>query len=697
MTKYDSLKAEANTLLTLCNVRDTLKDILVLKTELSKRELVRVDDFLNGSEDDCLDCRVCGGRECGDGVDALEREADGCCCDKTLSGEIGDGRIGKGKSTDVNEKQAASKHEKRDMKCDLCDIVLTGKESHIMHLRGKKHQRALYLSKLDQVHDPGNSRELEKMFDKEVIERREGEMFYCRACDCKATGIACMTMHVGGTRHRSSLKKVRGLSEEVAGDSNRSVGELRCEFCQCNVPDTFCMKQHLCGERHRKALAREKKQGGEDVSGNSIDASPDIGVRRKRARNPEDALKTVGKDGNEHEFYCSVCDCSMAGPIPYLAHVNGARHRKRAAKSSLRESVARKDGDDAGAPTRNDQEFRCGVCACIVQGEVPYREHLSGARHRKMLARQTKELSLKNIADPEVIANVVDDEISTYKCKVCDCKMEGLIPYLDHMKGSRHRKTLTRCEMKGSSVGSNSAEARRIKKQSFRCKLCDCEMEGEVTYKKHLSGARHRKALARDSAKDSNWANLASSSSTSSNHKQKKAHKSKREKEDFFCAICNCTMAGQIPYVAHKRGRRHRRTLVRHDEERTSTHNTTRIDRARKEQNKVYRCEICNCEMCGEVPYQKHLEGARHRKALKRHPEERTTVSVAQRYTSEPSIHSKLPLRNEGVVGTPNLKCSAESPHWNAFIRTIASQNQGVSYGEFIRKDNKLAQTSSAS
>merc|ERR550532_1508027 len=69
----------------------------------------------------------------------------------------------------------------------------------------------------------------------------------------------------------------------------------------------------------------------------------------------------------------------------------------------------------------------------------------------------------------------------------------------------------------------------------------------------------------------------------------------------YDCTICNVTIIGEVPYNAHLEGKKHKATLE-------------------KTQNPVptqqFRCEVCNVEVQNEGQYTSHMEGKKHKKKL---------------------------------------------------------------------------------
>ncbi|XP_023368410.1 zinc finger RNA-binding protein 2 [Otolemur garnettii] len=90
--------------------------------------------------------------------------------------------------------------------------------------------------------------------------------------------------------------------------------------------------------------------------------------------------KGIPKEPQLH--YCDVCKISCAGPQTYREHLEGQRHKKKAAQ---------KTGVQPDSSPRGIQgHLHCGLCAVSCTGPDTYAAHIQGARHQKVIKLHTK-------------------------------------------------------------------------------------------------------------------------------------------------------------------------------------------------------------------------------------------------------------------------------------------------------------------
>uniref|UniRef100_M3XYX1 DZF domain-containing protein n=1 Tax=Mustela putorius furo TaxID=9669 RepID=M3XYX1_MUSPF len=111
--------------------------------------------------------------------------------------------------------------------------------------------------------------------------------------------------------------------------------------------------------------------------GSSPRASSATGSLSGKLLAPPKAPKAKGGPREPPLHYCDICKISCAGPQTYREHLEGQKHKKKAA--------AQKAGTQAsGGPGGVQGRPRCGLCAVSCTGADAYAAHIRGARHQKV-------------------------------------------------------------------------------------------------------------------------------------------------------------------------------------------------------------------------------------------------------------------------------------------------------------------------
>ncbi|KAK6731402.1 hypothetical protein RB195_007709 [Necator americanus] len=98
----------------------------------------------------------------------------------------------------------------------------------------------------------------------------------------------------------------------------------------------------------------------------------------------------------------------------------------------------------AGGGTQKEaQQFYCEVCKISCAGQLTYKEHLEGQRHKK------KEALAKGENNPSLPKSKV-----SFRCDLCNVTCTGQDTYNAHVRGAKHQKTLTLCKKLGKPIPS---------------------------------------------------------------------------------------------------------------------------------------------------------------------------------------------------------------------------------------------------
>ncbi|WKX89329.1 hypothetical protein Q1695_008740 [Nippostrongylus brasiliensis] len=92
---------------------------------------------------------------------------------------------------------------------------------------------------------------------------------------------------------------------------------------------------------------------------------------------------------------------------------------------------------------REAQQFYCEVCKISCAGQLTYKEHLEGQRHKK------KEALAKGENNPSLPKSKV-----SFRCDLCNVTCTGQDTYNAHVRGAKHQKTLTLCKKLGKPIPS---------------------------------------------------------------------------------------------------------------------------------------------------------------------------------------------------------------------------------------------------
>ncbi|KAH7727715.1 DZF family protein [Aphelenchoides avenae] len=185
------------------------------------------------------------------------------------------------------------------------------------------------------------------------------------------------------------------------------------------------------------------------------------------------------------QFYCEVCKVSCAGQQTYDEHLQGQKHKKKAAIEK---------GENQQSLPRSKVSFKCDVCNVTCTGRDTYEAHVKGTKHQKTMSllrklgkpipameptlippldassgapiptvggdavpakaastdrSDTSSLVEKALLEEENIEIVGEEYIVDerdaagkfiqYNCKLCDCKFSDPNAKAIHLKGRRHR------------------------------------------------------------------------------------------------------------------------------------------------------------------------------------------------------------------------------------------------------------------
>lgn len=195
-----------------------------------------------------------------------------------------------------------------------------------------------------------------------------------------------------------------------------------------------------------------------------------------------------GANKPQQLHYCEVCKISCAGPQTYKEHLEGQKHKKKAASAST-------DSKNLAPGT-----YKCELCDVICTGKDAFNAHVKGASHTKTLKLHQKLgkpiPDIKPIEETVKKANVV--KTTPLKMNfVGGTKLSstGVEEKIAGMPGSEFTENEQEVPVEGKPVGEEYIEDIKSdvgKVIGYKCTLCDCRFNDNVAKSAHVKGRRHR-------------------------------------------------------------------------------------------------------------------------------------------------------------------------------------------------------------
>lgn len=205
--------------------------------------------------------------------------------------------------------------------------------------------------------------------------------------------------------------------------------------------------------------------------------------------------------------YCEVCKISCAGPQTYKEHLEGQKHKKKAAAATT-------DTKKLAPGT-----YKCELCDVICTGKDAFNAHIKGANHVKTIKLHQK----LGKPIPEIKA-IEDSGPAAKKANVAKTNVVKTMPLkMNFVGGTKLTSTGTeeKIELKkeetttpststdttttavteqevpveGTPIGESYVEEIKSdvgKVIGFKCTLCDCRFNDHVAKMAHIKGRRHR-------------------------------------------------------------------------------------------------------------------------------------------------------------------------------------------------------------
>ncbi|XP_066922566.1 zinc finger RNA-binding protein-like [Clytia hemisphaerica] len=215
-------------------------------------------------------------------------------------------------------------------------------------------------------------------------------------------------------------------------------------------------------------------------------------------------VKNAGPAKPQQLHYCEVCKISCAGPQTYKEHLEGQKHKKKAAAATT-------DLKKLAPGTH-----KCELCDVICTGKDAFNAHIKGANHLKTIKLHQKlgkpipEIkAIETTAEPKK-ANVVKTMplkmnfvggtklTSTGVEEKIEVKKEvttTAAPTTTTAAAATSESTDQEVPVEGTPIGESYVEDIKSdvgKVIGFKCTLCDCRFNDHVAKMAHIKGRRHR-------------------------------------------------------------------------------------------------------------------------------------------------------------------------------------------------------------
>lgn len=145
-----------------------------------------------------------------------------------------------------------------------------------------------------------------------------------------------------------------------------------CNVCNAGMNCETALDMHLAGKKHRSKLARvDSAMFTPHVPLGPLPHAGSGGNAPKRKKSGSGAAAAPpGKPPalTEPTFKCEICECDFNNEIPYQAHMSGKRHLKKM---------------NAPQISSMNSRFSCAICQFVGTSPVHLEAHLQGKAHCK--------------------------------------------------------------------------------------------------------------------------------------------------------------------------------------------------------------------------------------------------------------------------------------------------------------------------
>jgi len=209
--------------------------------------------------------------------------------------------------------------------------------------------------------------------------------------------------------------------------------------------------------------------------------------------------KNSGPPKPQQLHYCEVCKISCAGPQTYKEHLEGQKHKKRAASQT---------SDTKNLPKGT---YKCELCDVICTGRDAFSAHIKGANHTKTIKLHQKlGKPIPEIKIPEEVPPPPTTKSNVVKTTAPKINFvggnkltsSGEEVKVDSKDGETNQNGDSQNEIptEGEAIGEEYVEEIKSdvgKVIGFKCTICDCRFNDLVAKAAHVKGRRHRVSYKR--------------------------------------------------------------------------------------------------------------------------------------------------------------------------------------------------------
>lgn len=268
---------------------------------------------------------------------------------------------------------------------------------------------------------------------------------------------------------------------------------------------------------------------------------------------------------------------------------------------------------------------KCDVCDKSFNGIACFKQHEASEKHKKKL-----RLLDGTLFDITNTTEMKPDE--QYYCSVCSISVSGISNYQKHVNSLEHAKMIqiknnistetvhktNNIQMPNPTISVNTSMNAIV--SYAECKFCQKLFSGPEPYQQHIASAAHIKKCSMQLSMqmqkhiDVNVAEkeklMNDELQSDSEHVRTVEYSSSVALIPFAkCEICDMQFNGRLPYMLHLESACHGKKsdaqlLIKSD----ATGNSEILDYSR--------CVICDINFSGPVPYKQHLQGKTHKKRI---------------------------------------------------------------------------------
>ncbi|TRY70744.1 hypothetical protein TCAL_04468 [Tigriopus californicus] len=226
------------------------------------------------------------------------------------------------------------------------------------------------------------------------------QLHYCEVCKISCAGPQTYKEHLEGQKHK---KKEAALKTGSHGPSTRSGSALRCELCDVTCTGSDAYAAHIRGSKHQKVVKLHTKLGKPIPSVDPVLVTKSSETESVPANTPPVAVvNTSSNAGPAKTVHLAAATAPKPVPVPKITFV-GAHQAK-------------------------------------TEPEISKSGHSSVLQNEVTIPRLPDEKDIQPVGHDYIEEIKSDDgKITSFNCKLCDCKFNDPNAKEMHMKGRRHR------------------------------------------------------------------------------------------------------------------------------------------------------------------------------------------------------------------------------------------------------------------